>query len=280
MRVSLFFIVLVQILMTGIAAANPISDTTVPGFVWRPEFSDIEDENISQAEQIYNRPFVAGVRTQLQTQTAVGGYIEANTNYFIEGGISDGFSFEMRRFNIFLYSNISQRIKFLAELEFEHGVEEIALETALVDVVIFPGLNLRGGILLPPIGHYNQNHDSPKWEFIERPLVSTGIIPTTLSEVGAGVFGDFSFGNLSLTYDAYAVNGLQDGIILNDEGRTSLQAGKSEERFAEDNNGIPMFTGRFAVGYADLAEIGLSYYGLTPYNTYRIEGELVETPRL
>ena len=63
----------------------------------------------------------------------------------------------MRRFNIFLYSSISERIKFLAELEFEHGTEEIALETALLDFRINQGLNLRAGVLLPQIGLVNAN---------------------------------------------------------------------------------------------------------------------------
>ena len=88
---------------------------------------------------------------------------------------------ELRRFNIFLYSSVGRRIRFLSELEFEHGTEEIALETALVDFVVTPSLVARAGILLPPIGAFNANHDSPRYDFVERPLVSTEIIPATLS---------------------------------------------------------------------------------------------------
>ena len=40
-----------------------------------------------------------------------------------------------------------------------------------------------------PIGAFNVNHDGPRYEFIERPLVSTEIIPATLSEAGLGVHG-------------------------------------------------------------------------------------------
>lgn len=141
------------------------------------------DSTLAQ-EGIYDRPFIGSV-----SNTAIGGYIEGNTNYFVEDGITDGFSMELRRFNIFMYSSISRRVRFLSELEFEHGTEEIALETALVDFQISPALVLRAGIILPPIGYLNQNHDSPKWDFVDRPLVTTGVIPSTLSEVGAGVYG-------------------------------------------------------------------------------------------
>lgn len=84
---------------------------------------------------------------------------------------------ELRRFNVFIYSNISRKIKFLSELEFEHGTAEIELETKQLDFEINQSLNFRMGILLPQIGMFNVNHDSPKREVIDRQLVSTMTIP-------------------------------------------------------------------------------------------------------
>ena len=133
---------------------------------------------------IYQRPFIFSAG-----RTAVGGYVEANGSWFRTDGISEGPAFEVRRFNIFLYSGVGRRLRFTSELEFEHGTEEIALETALVDFVITPSLVVRAGVLLPPIGAFNVNHDGPRYEFIERPLVSTEVIPSTLSEAGLGVHG-------------------------------------------------------------------------------------------
>ena len=131
---------------------------------------------------VFNRPVVG----QLD-RTAIGGYVEANSNYGVTDGIGEGFSMELRRFNIFLFSAIGSRVRFLAELEFEHGTKEIKLETALIDVRFTPSFVVRGGIILPPLGAFNLNHDSPRWNFIDRPIVSTEIIPATLSEVGFGV---------------------------------------------------------------------------------------------
>jgi hypothetical protein len=224
-------------------------------------------------EGVYNRPVVGSL-----DRTAIGGYVEANSNYAVEDGIGEGFTMELRRFNIFLFSSLGSRIRFLSELEFEHGTEEIALETALVDVRFSPSFVVRAGIILPPVGAFNVNHDSPRWNFVDRPIVSTEIIPATLSEIGFGVHGRLAPPGFGLTYDLYATNGLGDGVILNASGRTRLADGKREEQFGEDNNGSPAFSGRFAAQHERLGELGASFYSGI-YNSYRIEGEEVEPAR-
>jgi hypothetical protein len=227
----------------------------------------------SVQEGIFNRPVVGALG-----RTAIGGYVEANSNYAVEDGIGEGFTMELRRFNIFLFSSIGSRIRFISELEFEHGTAEIALETALIDVAINPSFVIRAGIILPPVGAFNVNHDSPRWNFVDRPLVSTQIIPSTLSEVGFGVHGRLAPRGFGLTYDLYATNGLGEGVILNEEGRTSLAGGKRDEAFAEDNNGSPAFSGRLAAQHTTLGEVGVSFYtGI--YNRHRIEGVSVDAAR-
>ena len=231
-------------------------------------------------DAIYTRPFILKVNN---LSTSIGGYFEGNSNYFSEDGVTEGLSFELRRFNIFLYSSLGPGIKFLSELEFEHGTEEIALETALLDFQFSPQFALRGGIILVPLGMFNQNHDSPRWDIIDRPLVSTQIIPSTLSEVGFGVYGRFtlirylSVTYLSVTYSGYLTNGLGDGVILNAEGRTFVPSGKRKEAFEEDNNGLPAYSGRIALQHS-LGELGLSFYHGV-YNSFRIEGIEVDEKR-
>ncbi len=230
-------------------------------------------DTTSAQDGIYARPFIGAL-----SMASIGGYVEGNTNWFVEDGASEGFSMELRRFNIFLFSQVSQRVRFLSELEFEHGTEEIALETALVDLQIRPELVVRAGIILPPLGYFNQNHDSPRWDFVERPLVSTEIIPSTLSEVGAGIYGRLPFGGSVFTYDAYLTNGLGDGVVGNALGRTDISSGKDEEAFGEDNNGSPAVSGRIAVRSPALGEVGVSYYG-GYYNSFRFEGADVAARR-
>ena len=230
------------------------------------------DSTLAQ-EGIFDRPFISSI-----SSTSIGGYVEGNTNYFVEDGVTEGFSMELRRFNVFLFSQVSQRVRFLSELEFEHGTEEIALETALIDFRLRPSLVLRGGILLPPLGFLNQNHDSPRWDFVERPLVSTAIIPSTLSEVGCGAYGKVASGEVIFSYDAYVTNGLGDAVVGNELGRTDIPSGKDEEQFGEDNNGSPAWSGRVAVRHTGFGEVGVSYYG-GYCNSFRLDGEEVDDRR-
>ncbi len=222
---------------------------------------------------IYQRPFIFSAG-----RTAVGGYVEADGTWFRTDGVSEGPTFEVRRFNIFLYSGVGRRLKFTSELEFEDGTEEIALETALLDFVITPSLVVRAGVLLPPIGGFNVNHDGPRYEFVERPLVSTEVIPATLSETGFGIHGRLAPRGFALSYDLYLSNGLGSGIILNDQGRTHLASGKGESLLAEDENGSPAFSGRIAARSQPLGEIGFSHYRGV-YNQFRIEGVTVDEQR-
>lgn len=222
---------------------------------------------------IYQRPFIFSAG-----RTAVGGYVEANGSWFRTDGISEGPSFEVRRFNIFLYSSVGRRLRFTSELEFEHGTEEIALETALVDFVVTPSLVIRAGVLLPPIGGFNVNHDGPRYEFVDRPIVSTEIIPATLSEAGLGVHGRLAPRGFAMSYDLYLSNGLGSAIVLNDQGRTHLASGKGEGLVAEDENGSPAISGRIAARSRGLGEIGLSHYRGV-YNQYQIEGVTVDERR-
>lgn len=238
-----------------------------------PALSQAQDTTSTQ-DQIFNRPFI----TLGKSQTAVGGYVEGNTRYFSQAGLSDGFSMELRRFNLFLFSSVGPRIRFLSELEFEHGTREISLETAMLDFRIHSLLHFRAGILLTPIGAFNQNHDSPRWEIIDRPLVSTRIIPSTLSEVGFGFNGKKVFKGGLVTWDAVVVNGLGSGLVLNAEGRTSTQLAKSPFQFEEDLNGSPMLAAKCALRSFKWGEVGLSWYGGV-YNQFRREGEIVDVKR-
>ncbi len=226
-------------------------------------------------DAIYNRPFLTAGKLPI----AIGGYLEANTQYAGTDGVSDGLSFQMRRMTLFFSSTIARKIKFLSEMEFEDGTKEINIEYAAMDIEFNPLLNLRGGIIMNPIGAFNQNHDGPRWDFIDRPISATSIIPATLSNVGFGLHGKYFSHHFILGYEAYLTNGFDDKIISNEENRTSLRAGKSNvEKFEESNSGLPMFTGKVAVRNRKIGEIGISYMSGV-YNKFREDGLILDSKR-
>ena len=224
-------------------------------------------------DAVYDRPFLTFDKFPVN----LGGYLEANSIYSVEDGLSEGLSFQARRLTLFVSASISKRIKFLTELEFENGTEEIAIEFASMDIALHPLLNLRGGIVLNPIGSFNQNHDGPKWEFVERPDVSTNLLPATFSNAGFGIYGKTYKGAWTLGYEAYLTNGFDTSIIDNEEERTFLAAIKENSpRFEENFSGNPLLTGKFAIKHRKLGELGISYMG-GAYNREEVDGLQVDT---
>jgi hypothetical protein len=226
-------------------------------------------------DAVYNRPFLQIGKLPV----SVGGYLEANTSYFVTNGISEGFSFQLPRMTVFLASSINKRIKFLSEIEFEDGAKEIAIEFASMDIQFHPLLNLRGGILMNPIGAFNQNHDGPRWEFISRPISATRIIPSTFSNVGFGFYGKIARNNLVWAYEIYATNGFDDRIIANKSNRTLLAASKENpDRFEESFNGEPLITAKTALRHRKIGEIGISWMGGV-YNKFTDDGLKLDRKR-
>jgi hypothetical protein len=219
-------------------------------------------------DAIYNRPFLQVGKFP----ATIGGYVEANTAYFSENGITEGLSFQVPRLTLFVSATVKQRIKFLTEVEFEEGGREINIEFASVDVEFHPLLNFRGGIVMNPIGSFNQNHDGPKWEFISRPISSTTIIPSTFSNAGFGFFGKYANKDWAWAYEAYLTNGFDDRIINNSENRTWFPASKQNpERFEESFNGVPLVTLKTAIRHKKIGELGISWMGGV-YNKFRDDG--------
>lgn len=226
-------------------------------------------------DAVYNRPFL-----QLgKLPVALGGYAEANYQYMGEDGITEGHQFQMRRLTLFVSSAISKRVKFLSEIEFEDGTKEINIEFASIDFEFAPLLNFRGGVVMNPIGAFNQNHDGPKWEFVDRPIAATQMLPATWSNVGFGLYGKKSIKDWVYGYEAYLTNGFDDQIIANTENKTFLPASKlNKDRFEESFNGSPLLTGKVAIRNRIAGEIGLSYMGGV-YNKYEDDGLMLDKKR-
>ncbi len=266
-------------------SATPPADGTgkareedpAPAASWHPETLDTP----APLRGVYDKPFLSS----LWRRAYVGGYTELEYHTFEDGvlGIPEGF--RMHRTNLFLFADVADRVRFGSEIELETGFDgrpssdvEVAVEMAFVDWTIFEELKLRGGAILVPLGRVNVNHDGPIRELTERPLVSTFVIPTTLTEAGVGAHGSFSIAEqLSLSYEAYAVNGFN---LLDENGGLAAGITEKERLLREgrtspggDINGGIASTGRVAFQILKSLELGGSWHR----GTYDENGDNVLT---
>jgi hypothetical protein len=218
---------------------------------------------------VYDKPFLA----TLWRRAHVGGYTELEYHDFEDDFLEIPEGFRMHRTNLFLFTEVSDRIRFGSELEFETEFEdgqassdiETKVEMAFVDWVLWNELKFRGGAILAPLGRINVNHDGPVRELTERPLVSTYVIPTTLTEAGAGVHGTVPIAaDWSLSYEAYAVNGFS---LLDADGELSVEpidTGKilqeGRDTLGGDVNDGVATTGRLGIQALGKIDAGASWH--------------------
>lgn len=213
---------------------------------------------------IFDKPFI----TRLGGRTSLGGYAEFHLRTERSDGALEEATFQLKRFNLFTYSVINSRIRISSEFEFEEGGEEIKIELGVIDFEIREELNFRAGMLLSPLGRFNLSHDGPVNELTDRPLVTTELIPSTLSEPGMGFWGSFfPSANSRITYELYAVNGFNEGLVNGAE--TRINQGKPS--LAEDNNTVPAMVGRLAVSPLSGLELASSFH-VGQYNVSTQEG--------
>lgn len=250
---------------------------------------------------VYAKPFVSFPKA------IVGGYFDiqyrAHRNPVLETGFegigSQGTTngFDQQRFVPFIYADITEHVKFASEIEIEHGIRatndvEISLEFAHIDYLIHEKVNLRGGIILVPLGKFNLLHDSPLNDLTDRPLVSQFIIPSTLSETGAGLYGTFYPGRTGkLDYEVYVTTG-PCGYGPDGEPRVNEVTGTKESRQRKcgsadglDINNGKTVSGRLAFSPMLGIEVaGSGYYGnrsptsYSPLSIFAIDWTLQKGP--
>jgi hypothetical protein len=181
-----------------------------------------EIEDIKQAavveeptyEQVFGRAPAASKVYLVDRGLSIGGYGELAISQFVED--SDNI-IDAQRAILYVGYKFTDRIIFNSEIEFEHGnteenlderAGEVAVEFASLDFLLTDYFNLRGGLLLLPIGIINEVHEPTTFFGVLRPDVERNVIPTTFRENGAGIFGDLSGLIPGLTYRVYVVSGL------------------------------------------------------------------------
>lgn len=193
-------------------------------------------------------------------------------------------TFLQHRLIPFIFGEITDTIRFGAEIEFEYGGPDIAsadgevkVEYAALDWELWEAFGIRAGAILAPIGKFNLVHDSPVNDLTDRPLVNRYIIPTTLTEAGIGIFGTIApVGDFQIDYEAYLTNGFQ-GLVEDSTAPTGYTSNFSTAKgirsgrpsLKNDNNNSVAFVGRVALSPLLGTELGGSIH----LGRYDAEGE-------
>lgn len=172
----------------------------------------------------------------------VGGYAQVDYNQ-PEG--KNG-KLDVHRMVMLLGYKFNDRVQFVTEIEYEH-VKEVFIEQAFLQYSLSDNVNLRGGLMLVPMGIVNEYHEPTTFNGVERPNVDKSIVPTTWREIGFGISGKSN--EASLRYQAYIFNGF---VSVNGTkflgGSNGLRNGR--QKGAESTINTPNFSAK------------LDYYGL------------------
>lgn len=285
--------------------------TAEPGIGALPEVSkDLRTEtqaplsfsSTGSGRLVYAKPFVSAPKA------IVGGYMDFQYRTQQKGSIEAGDgrpgvtnNFDQQRFIPFIYADVTEHVKVATELEIEHAVREssgneieVSLEFGFIDYLVNEQINLRAGILLMPLGKFNLLHDSPLNDLTDRPLVSQLIIPSTMSETGAGIYGTFYPGRTGkMDYELYVTTG-PCGYAANGTPLVSEADGTSQgrQRTCAGHDGADINNGKAVVGrlaYSPMLGVeigGSSYYGnsnnnasnYTPLNITALDWTLQKGP--
>lgn len=203
----------------------------------------------------------AAVPVQRRGGLTIGGYF--STRYLASEVPGKDPSFQDMRLVPKLHADITQRIAFDAEIEFEHGGVsdeidgEIAVEQAELSFRSSDAFTLKVGTLLVPFGAFNQNHDDPLNELSSRPTVDRYVVPSAFACPGIGAKGSIEVSeDAVLTYDVVLTNGFSDDIDA-DEGTRGART-----LFEEDDNHDKTVFGRVGVvptvPFLDALDLGAS----------------------
>lgn len=186
----------------------------------------------------------------------IGGYAQVDYNQ-PEGRNGE---LDVHRMVMLLGYKFNDKVQFVTEIEYEH-VKEVFIEQAFLSYSVSDNLNIRGGLMLVPMGIVNEYHEPTTFNGVERPNVDKSIVPTTWREIGIGVSGRFN--EASIRYQAYIFNGfasVNDGKVLG--GKNGLRNGR--QKGAESTVNTPNFSAKLDYYGIQGLRLGFSgYFGRT-----------------
>ncbi len=200
----------------------------------------------------------------------IGGYAQIDYNE-LDG--SEPGKLDVHRLVMLFGYKFTDKVSFLTEIELEH-VKEVYVEQAFVNYNVNSNFNVKGGLMLVPMGIVNEYHEPPTFYGVERPGVDHDIVPTTWREIGVGVSGKFD--NISLKYQAYIFN----GFVSYKDGKGTLRGidglRKGRQKAAESIINSPNLSVKFDY-YGILGlKLGLAgYFGNTQTDDTSLDASTV-----
>ena len=120
-----------------------------------------------------------------------GGYGEFLYNHNVDSSATD--TLDSTRAILYVGYQFSDDIKFVSEIEWEHGGYsdntnlpggEVIIEQAFLDFKLHENVSLKAGHVLVPLGYTNLYHEPTAFNGVNRPEVERYIIPSTWHENG------------------------------------------------------------------------------------------------
>lgn len=207
---------------------------------------------------------------------------------------------DVQRLVVLMGYKFSDKVGVLTEIEYEH-VNEVYVEQFYLNYKLTDNFNIRGGLMLIPMGIVNEYHEPTYFNGVNRPSVDGSIVPTTWREIGAGVAGKSD--EMSLSYQAYLFNGFKsyDGTKGYIGGSNGLRGGRQRGINSTINKpnfsakvdyygiqglkfGLAGYFGRTQatdnVDMLDGADVGIAMVGLDArynYNRFNARGQYIYT---
>lgn len=235
-------LLLSMIILAGISAYSQKADST------NNQYANAADNLLSKDSKL-----------------VLGGYGEVHYNQPLEGSTHNNGKLDVHRVVMLFGYNFTDKTQFITELEFEH-VKEVYVEQAFLQHKLNSYINLRGGLMLVPMGIINEYHEPNTFNGVERPLIDKYISPTTWREIGIGATGNIL--PATLKYQVYIMNGFNsyDGSA-HLSGKNGLRKGR--QKGAESFSSAPNLTGKVEYYGIKGLNIGLSgYFGKTQSTLY------------
>lgn len=194
---------------------------------------------------------------------AIGSYGEAHYNQKIDEGKFKNGKVDLHRIILFMGYKFNNNLQFFSEIEFEH-VKEVYVEQAFLNYRFNSAFNLKGGIILIPMGVVNEFHEPTLFNGVERTEIDQYVIPSTWREMGFGSHGIIK--RARIQYQLYAVNGFVGyNGTAKFNGKNGLRSGRQSA--AEAILRKPSFTGKVIFFGINGLKVGASGYVGTSEST-------------